>query len=137
MKNTESIANFYQQQFGWVPKGLELEHAHFNVFDISSLVDKELSATPFKRRDFYKITLLYGKDVVLNYADKTVEIDGHALVFSNPLIPYGWEGLEHVETGHYCIFNHCCPVNFQTAEKSIPKPFRIGLRAFFFKKQAP
>ena len=35
------------------------------------------------------------------------------------------------------VFNHCCPVNFQTAEKSIPKPFRIGLRAFFFKKQAP
>ena len=104
MKNTESIANFYQQQFGWIPKGLELEHAHFNVFDISSLIDKELSTTPFKRRDFYKITLLYGKDVVLNYADKTVEIDGHALVFSNPLIPYGWEGLEHVETGHYCIF---------------------------------
>ena len=33
--------------------------------------------------------------------------------------------------------DHCCPVNFQTAEKSIPKPFRIGLRAFFFKKQAP
>lgn len=105
MKNTESIANIYQQQFGWIPKGLELEHAHFNVFDISSLIDKELSTTPFKRRDFYKITLLYGKDVVLNYADKTVEIDGHALVFSNPLIPYGWEGLEHVETGHYCIFN--------------------------------
>ena len=35
------------------------------------------------------------------------------------------------------FINHCCPVNFQTAEKSIPKPFRIGLRAFFFKKQAP
>ena len=31
----------------------------------------------------------------------------------------------------------CCPVNFKTAEKSTPKPFRIGLRAFFFKKQAP
>ena len=31
----------------------------------------------------------------------------------------------------------CCPVNFKTAEKYPPKPFRIGLRAFFFKKQAP
>ena len=32
---------------------------------------------------------------------------------------------------------YCCPVNFKTAEKSSPKPFRIGLRAFFFEKQAP
>ena len=26
--------------------------------------------------------------------------------------------------------------NFKTAEKYSPKPFRIGLRAFFFKKQS-
>ena len=32
---------------------------------------------------------------------------------------------------------YCCPVNFKTAEKSNPKPFSIGLRAFFFKDQAP
>ena len=32
---------------------------------------------------------------------------------------------------------YCCPVNFQTAQESSPKPFRIGLRGFFFKKQAP
>ena len=32
---------------------------------------------------------------------------------------------------------YCCPVNFKTAEESSPKPFRIGLRAFFFEKQAP
>ena len=35
------------------------------------------------------------------------------------------------------ISQYCCPVNFQTAQESSPKPFRIGLRAFFFKKQAP
>ena len=29
------------------------------------------------------------------------------------------------------------PVNLQTPQESFPKPFRIGLRAFFFKKQAP
>ena len=45
--------------------------------------------------------------------------------------------------GVYCcafvdLFSqYCCPVNFKTAEKSSPKPFRIGLRAFFFKKKAP
>ena len=30
-----------------------------------------------------------------------------------------------------------CPENFKTAEKYTPKPFSIGLRAFFFKKQTP
>ena len=35
------------------------------------------------------------------------------------------------------ITNYCCPVNFQTAQESSPKPFRIGLRGFIFKKQAP
>ena len=35
------------------------------------------------------------------------------------------------------ILKYCCPVNFPTAQESFPKPFRIGLRAFFFKKQAP
>ena len=34
------------------------------------------------------------------------------------------------------IPNYYCPVNFKTAQESFPKPFRIGLRAFFFKKQA-
>ncbi len=33
--------------------------------------------------------------------------------------------------------NYCCPVNFPTVQESFSKPFRIGLRAFFFKKQAP
>ena len=35
------------------------------------------------------------------------------------------------------LSKYCCPVNFKTAEESSPKPFRIGLRAFFFEKQAP
>ena len=45
--------------------------------------------------------------------------------------------------GVYCcafvdLFSqYCCPVNFKTAEKSNPKPFIIGLRAFFSKKSKP
>ena len=37
----------------------------------------------------------------------------------------------------YYIMNYCCPVNYQTAQESFPKPFRIGLRAFILRKQAP
>ena len=32
---------------------------------------------------------------------------------------------------------YCCPENFKTAEKYTPKPFSIGLRAFFLKKLTP
>ena len=35
------------------------------------------------------------------------------------------------------ILYYCCPVNLQTAQESFPKPFRIGLRAFILRKQAP
>ena len=38
-----------------------------------------------------------------------------------------------VHTRHRSISNYCYPVNFQTAQESFPKPFRIGLRAFIFK----
>ena len=49
--------------------------------------------------------------------------------------------LDFAENGYdryeQIIKKYCCPVNFKTAQESFPKPFRIGLRAFFFKKQAP
>lgn len=32
---------------------------------------------------------------------------------------------------------YCCPENFKTAEKYTPKPFGIGLRAFFSKSRPP
>ena len=50
-------------------------------------------------------------------------------------MPYGPDWLIFRIEGK--IFLYCCPVNFQTAQESFPKPFRIGLRGFFFKKQAP
>ncbi len=33
--------------------------------------------------------------------------------------------------------NYCCPVNFKTTKKYQLEALKIGLRAFFIKKQAP
>ena len=50
-------------------------------------------------------------------------------------LPFTISGITSIDLGN--IENYCCPVNFQTAQESSPKPFRIGLRGFIFKKQAP
>ena len=44
------------------------------------------------------------------------------------------QGMPKKCTGFNKLKKYCCPVNFQTAQESSPKPFRIGLRGFIFKK---
>ena len=34
----------------------------------------------------------------------------------------------------FCIFNYCCPLKLKMAKTSYPKPCKIGLRAYSFKK---
>lgn len=63
-----------------------------------------LQTTPYNRRDFYKIWVLIGKSV-LHYADRSVEIDRPALIFTNPLVPYSFESRAAVRKGYMCIFS--------------------------------
>jgi len=58
---------------------------------------------PYSRKDFYKITLTSGRNRV-HYADKTVEIEGNALLFANPQIPYKWETIDEEQSCFFCIF---------------------------------
>jgi len=60
----------------------------------------------FNRRDFYKITLtLHGKSQLM-YANRGIEIDKPALVFTNPMVPYSWEG-DHVgPDSYFCVFTN-------------------------------
>ncbi|SFE53164.1 Helix-turn-helix domain-containing protein [Chitinophaga sp. CF118] len=62
-----------------------------------------LKTVPYNRRDFYKISLTFGTGR-LHYADKGVEIDRPALIFSNPRIPYGWEAISEEQEGFFCLF---------------------------------
>ena len=73
----------------------------FNVQQYSSSGSTEL--TPYSRRDYYKISLVTGKSK-LHYADRSIEIDQPALVFSNPLVPYSFESDVTDRTGYMCIF---------------------------------
>lgn len=104
MDKTDSLTDFYQQKWGWLPDNLQKELGHFNVFTLEPYIGEQAGAVPYKRRDFFKITFFKGT-ARINYADKSIDVKRQALVFSNPQIPYEWEGLEGVESGFFCIFN--------------------------------
>jgi AraC family transcriptional regulator, transcriptional activator of pobA len=104
MEKIESLEEFYQRKFDWIPENIKNEIGHFNVFQHEPIEVGKAKPLPYKRRDFYKIMLVVG-DIDMCYADKVVSIKKQALFFSNPQIPYTCAHLERIETGFYCIFN--------------------------------
>ena len=105
MATTQTLEEFYQQKFNWLPENLQQDIGHFNVFRLEDALAGAHGATPFKysRRDFYKINLVRGRNLY-HYADKSIEIEGTALLFFNPLVPYTFEALSEERTGFFCIF---------------------------------
>ena len=104
MNKVETIEDFYNAKFNWMPENIRSEIGHFNVFRLAPYVGNEAKPLPYRRRDFYKITLLVGNGKI-HYADKVIEVKKQAVVFSNPLIPYKWEHTDHIRSGFFCIFN--------------------------------
>jgi len=103
MNKVESIQDFYFRNPKANPSGLSPDNAnglgHFNVFTRENC----FRSTPYSRRDFYKISLIIGMGR-LYYADKWVDIDRPALLFSNPSIPYSWEAKSDEQSGYFCLF---------------------------------
>jgi len=102
MEAIETLEEFYrrhpvdnQQDFAENNTG----QGHFNVFIRKPCVQK----TPFSRRDFYKIALVIGKGT-MHYAEKQVQIDRPALLFSSPSVPSSWESGPGPQTGWFCLF---------------------------------
>ncbi len=104
MNNVETIEEFYKRKLRWLPDNLRNEIGHFNVFKVVPATGGNAKSVPYKRRDFFKITLIVGNNKIM-YADKVIEAQKQALVFSNPFIPYKWEDLSKIESGVFCIFN--------------------------------
>lgn len=102
MDKPETLEELYKRKFDWMPEGIRNDIGHFNVFELKPLIGKPI---PYKRRDYYKITLVIGQSKV-HYADKVIEVQKQALSFSNPNIPYKWEHVDNIREGFFCIFNH-------------------------------
>jgi AraC family transcriptional activator of pobA len=103
MANIESLEEFYQHKFNWLPENVQQDIGHFNVFRLDEHSGASAAPVPYSRRDFYKISLLKGRNIY-HYADKSLEVDGPALMFFNPQVPYSWELGCSETSGYFCIF---------------------------------
>jgi AraC family transcriptional activator of pobA len=103
MATTETIEEFYKQKFNWLPENLGQDIGHFNVFRTEDCYLHGAKPVQYSRRDFYKVSLFRGRGVV-HYADKSIEMDGSALVFFNPMVPYTFENLTDRHSGRFCIY---------------------------------
>jgi len=104
MKGVESLEEFYQRKFEWLPEDIRKDIGHFNIFHLAPFREGQATSVPYRRRDFYKIVLVKGNSRV-HYADQVVEVKNQVLAFSNPQIPYKWEHLNRNFDVVYCIFN--------------------------------
>ncbi len=123
MSEVENIETFYKRKLGWLPNNIRQSLGHFNVFCIDECAPASSKPVPYKKRDYYKITFIRTSSITAHYADKSIDIHGHALVFSNPQIPYTWDKVENIEGGYFCIFNADFFSHFgQLAEYPLFKP---------------
>ncbi|QEC42546.1 helix-turn-helix domain-containing protein [Pseudobacter ginsenosidimutans] len=133
MAKSESIQEFHQRNnLAFTPAAWGSgppRHAlgQINVFRRQDLGCK--AATPYNRRDYYKISLVIGQGV-LHYADKSILIDKDALLFSNPNIPYSWEALSEKQCGFFTLFTQ----DFISRTDSLQDStlFRIGSEPVMF-----
>jgi AraC family transcriptional activator of pobA len=103
MAATETLEDFYKQKFNWLPDNLSKDIGHFNVFRLEDCYAPNAKPVVYTRRDFYKISLIRGKNII-HYADKSIEVDGTTLIFFNPTVPYTFEHKSEEKSGAFCIF---------------------------------
>src|SRR6185312_4663889 len=102
MGKVETLDDLYKNQ--WLPEGLRSGIGRYNVLRLEPILNRNPKPPAYRRRDYYKISLLTGA-CVMHYGDKTVEVKKQALTFTNPLVPYGWERMESTPGGFTCIFD--------------------------------
>lgn len=88
-----------------LPKYLDTEYTDApQQVKVSQISAAYCNLTAFNRRDFYKVTLNLGGNSELFYANRAISINKPALVFTNPQIPYSWEGDHQFAEGYFCVF---------------------------------
>jgi AraC family transcriptional regulator, transcriptional activator of pobA len=110
---TTAVKDFYKEIFGTLCPELNTfledqstnDIGHFNVFNIADMYcdAKKKAAMPYNRRTYYKISLIKGKNHV-EYADKVLDIEDHAVLFATPKIPYRYMPADRNQAGHFCVF---------------------------------
>lgn len=104
MEKPESLEQFYRSRMGVLPSEMIRKTGHFNVFRLSDFKGDEAERPmPYSRKDYYKISLITGRNEV-HYADKTMTVAENMLLFANPQIPYNWTPAGPEITATFCVF---------------------------------
>lgn len=132
---SEGISEFYariEHTDAQLEKLYSKDEAYFNVLSRKC----NFGTVNFSYRDFYKVTLIIGRGK-LYYADKWIEIDRPALLFSNPLVPYAWESVDELQKGFFCIFNESFVNTDERKDSLVDSPlFKIsGDKVFFLDEE--
>jgi len=103
--NTTSLEQFYLETSSLIPKDINKEIGHFNVFNIQDMLIKvkKTGEMPYNRRSYYKISLIRGRNKA-EYADKVIDIERNGLLFATPKIPYHYLPQDEQQYGSFCIF---------------------------------
>ncbi len=102
MSGKETLDEFYRKRNISELRTNSEDLGHFRVFSKDE-IGPDKPPIKYIRRDFFKIALIRGHHL-FHYADKTLEVSGDTLVFSNPEIPYTFESIKEETGGYFCIF---------------------------------
>ncbi|NIJ54821.1 helix-turn-helix domain-containing protein [Dyadobacter arcticus] len=83
--------------------GLQAGAAQFRV---SAIGEDKCNLSSYNRRDYFKVSLILKGSSELMYANRGIEINGPALVFTTPIVPYSWEGTGELPVGYFCLFDN-------------------------------
>jgi AraC family transcriptional activator of pobA len=97
------LENFYKNFPNQEPETSAKGIGHFNIFNIEDILTPNGSKLTYSRRTFYKVSLVIGHSKI-HYADRCIEVNGSALVFTNPQVPYFWERISEMQSGFLCVF---------------------------------
>jgi AraC-like DNA-binding protein len=134
MANGVSLEEFYRSnsKLNFDPDSLINkkvgELGHFNVFSRASICNRVI---PYNRRDFYKVSLIIGTGI-LNYADKAININSNALLFSSPNVPYSWEAISKTQNGYFCLFTHEFLSHHHNVKLNEHPLFKVGGSPVYF-----
>lgn len=126
MASKENIQEFYQRISYNPEESIVQEKPHINVFARNSCSTN----APYSRRDFYKVSLIIGNGI-LEYADKSFQIERPAVLFSTPKVPYRWKPDGGAQLGWFCIFNEALSKQ-QDDFLSKLSMFQIGTDKLFY-----
>jgi AraC family transcriptional activator of pobA len=101
MEKTETIEAFYKLKYNQDFKALDNNKIQFNM--LSHKDCQKGVQMPYRRRDFYKVSLFKGHSIV-HYGNKSLEVNGTVLAIFNPDVPYTVDMLSEGISGGFFIF---------------------------------